>query len=140
MNTLSTLLREKIIQENISEREASRQIGVSPTTVSRALSGELPDLTTMIAMCDWLGVSVSKILNSSLPGESALVARISAILEAKPELARVFVDAMTDIMERDAPPEVIRDIAAYAAFRLGLETTKLEDHKNAQYEVPGGGG
>ncbi len=88
MNTLSTLLREKIIQENISEREASRQIGVSPTTIARVLSGDLPDLTTMIAMCDWLGVSVSKILDSTLPGESALVAKISAILEAKPELTR----------------------------------------------------
>ena len=129
MNTLSTLLREKIIQENISEREASRQIGVSPTTIARVLSGDLPDLTTMIAMCDWLGVSVSRYWTPPCPARAPSWLK-SGYLEAKPELTRVFVDAMTYIMENDVSPEVISRYSSVCCVQNGNETTKSDDHNN----------
>jgi transcriptional regulator with XRE-family HTH domain len=119
-NILQVLLREKISSLGISEREASRQIGKSATTISRILSGDPADVDTLIAVCDWLSVSPSHILDAFLPGTGQLGAEIAAIVEQNPELEKVFREALTLLKDEKISQSIIRDIVAYAAYRIRI--------------------
>lgn len=119
-NILQVLLRDKINSFGISEREASRQIGKSATTISRILAGDPADVETLIAVCDWLNVSPSHILDAYLPGTGQLGAEIAAIVEKNPELEKVFREALTLLKDGDVSQSVIGDILAYASYRLRI--------------------
>lgn len=42
---------------NIGLRVLSKEIGISPSTLSRIEQGNLPDIDTYIKLCEWLDVS-----------------------------------------------------------------------------------
>ena len=50
-------LAEKLRQRRAGSgiREAAREIGVSPATLSRVENGKIPDLDTFGKVCQWLG-------------------------------------------------------------------------------------
>lgn len=54
-NEVPALLRKR--RANMSIRPAAKEIGISPTTLMKIESGELPNTTTMKRVCEWLGVS-----------------------------------------------------------------------------------
>ncbi|KLE31990.1 helix-turn-helix domain-containing protein [Aurantiacibacter gangjinensis] len=41
-------------------RAAAREIGISPTTLSKIESGHIPDQVTLKKVCDWIGEEVTK--------------------------------------------------------------------------------
>lgn len=41
-------------------RAAAREIGISPTTLSRVENGHVPDLATLDRLCDWVGEEKTK--------------------------------------------------------------------------------
>lgn len=41
-------------------RAAAREIGISPTTLSRVERGHIPDLGTLKKVCDWIGEDTAK--------------------------------------------------------------------------------
>ena len=41
-------------------RAAAKEIGISPTTLSRIERGHVPDLRTLDKVCDWIGVNPAK--------------------------------------------------------------------------------
>lgn len=41
-------------------RAAAKEIGISPTTLSRVERGHVPDLKTLEKICDWIGVDSAK--------------------------------------------------------------------------------
>jgi transcriptional regulator with XRE-family HTH domain len=41
-------------------RAAAKEIGISPTTLSRIERGHVPDLRTLGKVCDWVGVDSAK--------------------------------------------------------------------------------
>ena len=41
-------------------RAAAREIGISPTTLSKIENGHIPDQTTLKKVCDWVGEDVTK--------------------------------------------------------------------------------
>lgn len=41
-------------------RAAAKEIGISPTTLSRIERGHIPDLNTLDKVCDWIGVNPEK--------------------------------------------------------------------------------
>ncbi len=41
-------------------RAAAREIGISPTTLSKIENGHIPDQITLKKVCDWIGEEVTK--------------------------------------------------------------------------------
>lgn len=41
-------------------RAAAREIGISPTTLSKIENGHIPDQLTLRKVCDWIGQEVTK--------------------------------------------------------------------------------
>lgn len=45
---------------NMGVRAAAKEIGISPTTLSRIENGHVPDIGTLDKVCSWLGEDTSK--------------------------------------------------------------------------------
>lgn len=45
---------------NMGVRAAAKEIGISPTTLSRIENGHVPDIGTLDKVCAWLGEETSK--------------------------------------------------------------------------------
>jgi len=45
---------------NMGVRAAAKEIGISPTTLSRIEKGHVPDVSTLQKVCDWLDEESSK--------------------------------------------------------------------------------
>ena len=117
---LSSLLNEKIKNGNLSIRTASKLIGVSHTTLLRAMSGEIVDLSTLEKFSRWLEVKPTELLDVMLGSKSPLADQIVVVLKNSPKLAKAFEDVMKAIIDGKASPNLVEDLAAYAAFRLHM--------------------
>jgi transcriptional regulator with XRE-family HTH domain len=61
----SMLIKNKHVPQPMSLREVTRQTDVSTTTLSRLQRQvALPDMKTLLAVCDWMGVSPKKYFES----------------------------------------------------------------------------
>lgn len=47
-------------QGSMGVRAAAREIGISPTTLSKIVNGHIPDQVTLKKVCDWIGEEVTK--------------------------------------------------------------------------------
>lgn len=45
---------------NMGVRAAAKEIGISPSTLSRIETGHVPDVNTLKKICDWIGEETSK--------------------------------------------------------------------------------
>lgn len=118
---LSILLAEKCREEGLSAHEAAKAVGVSHTTILRAQRGVVVDLPTLIKIAAWLGVKPATLHNSMSLEPDALPDKIAAALEVQPELAKVFRNAVEAVVERGVSPALIREIALFSAFAIGLK-------------------
>jgi transcriptional regulator with XRE-family HTH domain len=123
-NLLRTLLDDRIKQDGISIREAARQIGIGHSTVIRILGGEAADIDTLVAICKWLGISLSEVLNSELSGDTQLASEIATVIRANPQLEPVFREAMDRLKDGSIDPATIADLVAYTNYRLQIAQGK----------------
>lgn len=65
LETLGVNLAQFRGSKGIGIREAAREIGISPTTLSRIESGNIPDLQTFKKICNWIGADPSSVLGSN---------------------------------------------------------------------------
>ena len=77
---LGALLRERRGGRGI--REAAKEIGISPATLTRIEGGRLPDLLTFRRICEWLKINPAEILG--IPTQQASE---NPVQEASPEAA-----------------------------------------------------
>jgi len=117
MNTVQTILNNRIAEKRISLREAARQIGVSNTTITRILNGGPYDVKTLQAVSAWAEIPVSVLLDSA--DDSNLASKLAAMIQAEPHLAAVFNEALDRILRGEMSAEVLSDIVSYASFRMG---------------------
>ena len=47
-------------QGSMGVRAAAKEIGISPTTLSKIVNGHIPDQVTLKKVCDWIGEEVTK--------------------------------------------------------------------------------
>lgn len=78
---------------NMGIRAAAREIGISPTTLSKIENGHLPDQKTLNKVCDWLGASPEKFtgvaeLQIAFKKKTALLPETSQSLARLISLAR----------------------------------------------------
>ncbi len=57
-------------------RAVAKEIGVSPSTLSRVENGHLPDLENYRKICKWLGIDPASVVGNSSAGARADVARV----------------------------------------------------------------
>lgn len=115
---LRSLLAEKMRKEQISARDAARQIGVSHTTVNRVLDGDIPNVENLVSISNWLGVTVATALGVETGTKDDVAARVALLIEAEPRLKQLFGSLVKDYREGRLTSEDIEDIFAYAAYRI----------------------
>ena len=121
-NLLQVLLQETINKRGASIRGASRQIGVAHTTINRILRGESADIDTLVAICKWIEVQPSQILDSRQEGSEGLGAKIAVVTEMYPQFTEVFAEAMDRLERGEISSDVVADLIAYASYRLSMES------------------
>ena len=117
---LKQILEKELKERGLSSRGAADAIGVSHTTILRALRGDVVDLETVLLISDWLHVRPSTLLNS-MNTQAGLSDQIAAIVERNPRLKQIFSDATIAVKAGKADPAIIEDIVAYALFKLNLQ-------------------
>jgi hypothetical protein len=124
---LKQILEKELKERNLSSRGAADVIGVSHTTILRALRVDVVDLDTVLKVSDWLHVRPATLINS-MNNEAPLSDRIAAIVERNPRLSQVLTDATQAIEDGKADPAIIEDIVAYALYKLNLQgDAKVEE-------------
>ena len=115
---LRSLLAEKMRKEQLSARDAARQIGISHTTVNRVLDGDIPNVENLVSISNWLGVSVATALGVETGTQDDVAARVALLIEAEPRLKQLFGAFVKDYRDGRLSSEDIEDIFAYAAYRI----------------------
>lgn len=114
---LQNVLEGAMKEKNLSARDVGKILGVSHTTVLRALQGEQIDLATLIKIAEWLKIRPSNLLDTLGDGAD-IDAKILVLSEAYPELRVVLEKAAEAVEAGQADPAIIKDIVAYAEFRI----------------------
>lgn len=117
---LPQLLKDKCQRLGLSSRQAAEKVGVSHTTILRALSGDIIDLETLIKISNWLDVEPATALNSFIASPDALSYKVASVLERYPKLKDVFSKALEAIADENVEPAVIEDIVLYANYKLHI--------------------
>ena len=119
---LSELIRTRIEDQNLSIREAARQIGLAHTTLARIIEGEPIDLTTYIRACEWLRVNAADVLHSEgkIGTRSEVAAGVASIIRASPSLEPIFEEIVAKFEAGEISSDTVNDLIKYAAYRLGL--------------------
>jgi DNA-binding XRE family transcriptional regulator len=104
---------------------------VAHTTVKRTLEGHPVDLPTLITFANWIGVSPASILNAegNKLAPDTVAAKIAAIVEAVPELKEVFIKALDRVDSNQMTIDALRELVAYATYRLSLMERKNEHER-----------
>ena len=116
---LTSLLASALKSKGLSAREAAKQIGVAHTTVTRILKGKQVDLPTVELVSKWLGVNVSDILGVNR--SDSIAAKIALLVESSPALGGVLAEAVSQWEAGQLDEEDIREIIAYANYRIGAK-------------------
>lgn len=93
LQNLGTITRETRGTKGL--REAAKEIGTSPATLSRIEGGKLPDISTFAKLCQWLKIDPSELMgieSSSVP--KTATAHLRAKKEISPETARALANVI----------------------------------------------
>ena len=129
---LKIVLDKAMRDRGLSSHGAAEIVGVSHTTILRALRGDVVDLKTVIAIANWLDLRPSELLNS-LGDKNTLGDQVSTLLAEYPELKEVIKEATKSIGDGRASPELLADIVQYAMYKLnGVASVKSKGRKLAR--------
>jgi transcriptional regulator with XRE-family HTH domain len=114
---LQKVLQGVMDERNLSARDVGKLLGVSHTTVLRAMKGEQVDLSTLLEIAKWLKIRPSVLLDN-LDSEVDIDTKIDLLTDAYPELRTVLEKAAQAVEDGQADPTIIKDIVAYAEYRI----------------------
>jgi transcriptional regulator with XRE-family HTH domain len=121
---LKVKLSQEMKKKGLSTRQVAKEIGTSHTTILRALRGEIVDVATILKASKWLGLKPATLINSLATTTSALPDQIAVMLGKHPSLEAEFAKAIKAIVEEKVDPAIIEDIAAYAAYKINLSSSR----------------
>ncbi len=125
---LQTLLKDEARKRGWSSRKMAEEIGVSHTTIIRAMRGDLVDLDTLIAIADWAGVRPSDLLNSFSKKSGDLSTTIAILIERIPALKAPLEAAAEAVKNGTADPSIVEDIVTYATYKLEKSGAVTKPH------------
>lgn len=115
---LQRMLQEEIRSRGISIREASRQIGLSHSTVFRVLDGKQLDLPTIELICKWLGINTSEVLRLPKSQSPTTADKLAVLISRNPRLSAA-MDRLVEMYEnKELEAVVVADVLAYISFRV----------------------
>ena len=113
---LDIILRNEMSKRGLSSHTAAVEIGVSHTTILRALRGDSVDVDTIVKIANFLGVRPSEILNSTQ--DTALADQIAVLLSHSPQLETQLREAVQKVRDGKMDAATLADVVAYAAFKF----------------------
>ena len=114
---LQIVLEKAMKEQGLSSHKAAEAIGVSHTTILRALRGETVDVDTIIKIANFLKVRPSELLNS-MSTDTALTDQLAVLLSHSPEFEEELRDAVERVKGGALDSAVLRDIVSYALYKL----------------------
>jgi transcriptional regulator with XRE-family HTH domain len=105
INELSALIKSKRGKNGL--RAAAAEAGVSPSTLSRVEQSKIPDLQTLMKLCDWLNISVNEFIHEDERQENISTLNpkgldtpsiIAAHLRADKELSLETAEALAEMV------------------------------------------
>ncbi len=111
---LAKLFDEERKRRGLSYREASREIGLSHTTLVQLKDDKPMDFNTAIAVCKWLGVPITAV--AELDENDQAMNAIATILKTAPELKAVFIEASREVDKGNLSLSDFQQIVDFAAF------------------------
>ena len=114
---LQIILQKAMQEKGLSSHKAAEAIGVSHTTILRALRGETVDVDTIIKIANFLKVRPSELLNS-MSTETALPDQLAVLLSHSREFESELREAVERVQSGQLDPAVLRDIVSYALYKL----------------------
>ncbi len=121
--TISTLLKNKMQTEGLSEREVARRTGLSNTTINSALKGQILNNNSLLCISEFLHVPPSSLLDSylsDLDNGQAIVASFVQYICHHPQLAEIVNDLAQQVREGKDIFPILVEALHYAAYRLGI--------------------
>ena len=100
--------------DGVSWRQLAKEVGVSPSTMTRLANGQRPDVDAFAALVGWLGQPADTFLVSEDARQEEdpdLVAQLAPLLRGR-----------SDLDEQDA--QYLMDLITVAARRLKLEQSE----------------
>jgi transcriptional regulator with XRE-family HTH domain len=122
---LPILIKRRYKEQSPSSRQIALEVGVSHSTIMRALRGDLVDVGTILKLSKWLGVKPNTLINAmATEREDKLADQIAVMLESSPMLETEFRRAVDAIVAEKLDPHVLEDIASYAAYRINMKISQ----------------
>jgi len=99
---LAALVRRKVADRG-NLREAAKQSGVSPATLSRVQRGHAPDVDALVALARWLQIPVETVLHRppivDTPREGSTPQKVEVHLRADRKLSPETASRLADIFK-----------------------------------------
>jgi transcriptional regulator with XRE-family HTH domain len=85
---------------DMSWRQLAREVGVSPSTLTRLANGQRPDVDAFAALVHWLGMPAERFLSSDRPAapEPDLLTQLAPLLRARRDLTAEDVTYLEDLI------------------------------------------
>jgi transcriptional regulator with XRE-family HTH domain len=113
---LATILKKTMQEKDLSSHTAADAIGVSHTTILRALRGDKIDVDTIVKIANYLNVRPSELLNSM--SDTSLADQIAVLLTHSPELENQFKKVVGLIQAGETDEAALRDVVSYALYKF----------------------
>jgi transcriptional regulator with XRE-family HTH domain len=84
----------------ISWRQLAKEVGISPSTLTRLANGHRPDVDAFAALVHWLGMPAEHFLSSDRPAgpEPDLMTQLAPLLRARRDLAEKDITYLEDLI------------------------------------------
>jgi len=114
---LDWAVKERLKTENLSYREAAEKIGVSHSTVARALKDENLDVRSLKRICDWLGVTINDVIYEDDEPEQ-MYQDIATLFSISPSLKEAMKNLAVRIKNNEFDKNILEEIAAFTFYQM----------------------
>jgi transcriptional regulator with XRE-family HTH domain len=85
---------------DVSWRQLAKEVGVSPSTLTRLANGHRPDVDAFAALVHWLGMPAERFLSSGQPParEPDLLTQLAPLLRARRDLSDADITYLEDLI------------------------------------------